>query len=476
MRSKRTLCGISLVGFVVLTSVIAKMGPAQSDEKQAASAYDFVTSSFLGASGFDDSVVGARIQSDGTIVLAANLGTDIGQKVKAAGEIRLAADRNGCIVRLTPDGRKLLSIASVAKEVKDMAVDDQDNIYLAAGADGLVKMSPKADRVLWSKAFKDCSRVDAAKDGHFATIADGDVLIFDPSGAQLGTAKGSDFTNDVCIDGVSQTVMFCGFRNARASDGNRVEPVQICYIHGLSYEGKRKWTDYDWSTDKDSDRFVNKSENNMADTRADRCSVGRDGKLYVTFQVAGGNHIFRYSPTNIMEKATLAGGDKYHQFYNSRAEHKNFFARYEPATGKLLAGQQFCGRLANNRANAVATKDGEITADEEGRVYLVGAAAYGIPMSLNPGGDYMGGGFLLVMSPDLKTRLLCTRTSGGNGSPHAVDARAIGGKVRTIYGGSGMPRDMFVKDAVEAAAADEGKEKKDPRDGFFVVLEKKTNP
>ncbi len=331
-------------------------------------------------------------------------------------------------------------------------------------------MSPKADKVLLRKEFKDCVRVDAATDGHFAAIADGEIHIFDPDGKPLGTAKGSNFTNDVCVDAASKTVVFCGFRNAHAHDGKKNQPVQICYIHGLAYDGSRKWTNYDWSTDQASDRFLNKPTNNMADTRADRCTIGRDGKLYVTFQVAGGNHIFRYSPRNITEKATLAGGDKYHQFHNSRAEHKCFFARFEPATGDYLAGQQFCGRLSSGRANYAATKTGEINADEAGRVYVAGVGAAGLPISLNPSGsDYTGGAFLLVMSPDLRTRLVCTRL--GNGAAHAVDARTVEGKLRAVFAGGEAPADVFTtKDALQSTAADAGKEKGDPKDGFFAVL------
>jgi len=461
LQSKHSIAGFSFAALLVAV-------PALS---QAVDGFEIAASSYLGAAGYDDSVAGARIQSDGTIVLAANLG----EKPRLKGET-VPAGKHGCILRLSPDGKKLLSLTAIAGEVKDLALDDKDALYLAAGADGFLKLSPKADKTLLQKPSKDCARVDAARDGHFALIADGSICIFDPDGKELGTAKGSNFTNDVCIDAASRTVVFCGFRNAHAFDGKKRQPVQIPYIFGLGYDGTRKWEDYNWSTDPASDRFINKPTNNMADSRADRCSIGRDGKLYVTFQVAGGNHIFRYSPTNIMEKATLAGGDKYHQFYNSRAEHKNVFARYEPATGAYAIGQQFCGRLESGKASYVATKTGEITADEAGRVYVVGVAAAGLPLSLNPdgerapgAGDGSGGGFILVMSPDLKTRLLCTRMAGA-GAPHAADARTVGGKLRAVYGGGEMPKGMYVKDALQPEAADEGKEKNDPKDGFFAVL------
>jgi hypothetical protein len=278
----------------------------------------------------------------------------------------------------------------------------------------------------------------------------------------------------VCVDSDSETVIQTGFRNAHAFDGKKTYPVQICYVHGHAYDGKRTWTNYDWSTDRESDRFLNKPTNNMADTRGDRCSIGRDGKLYVTFQVAGGNHVFRYHPRDIMRKVDLAGGDQYHQFHNSRAEHKCFFARFEAATGDYLAGQQFCGRLGSGRANYAATKDGDITADAQGRVYIVGRAAAGLPLSMNPtGGDYTGGGFLLVMSPDLKQRLLCTRTCDGRGAPHAVDVRTIDGRTRAVFAGSGMTEGMFVRKAIQEKPGDASGEKDGPRDGFFDVVQGK---
>ncbi len=439
-------------------------------QARAGEDFELVTSSYLGGADYDNAIVGARIQSDGTIVLAANLGADVARRIGLPESN--ADDRHGCIVRLSADGTNALDLHVVAAELSDLAIDDKDNLYLAAGAEGLSKLSPDAAKFVWQKPLPNCTRVDAAGDGHCVVLTDGNLKIFDNTGKEIGAADGSHFTCDVCIDGASKTVIYCGFRNAHAFDGKRNEPVQICYIRGLSYDGQRKWTDYEWSTDRESDRFLNKPENNMADSRADRCTIGRDGKLYVTFQVAGGNHLFRYSPKNIMQKVTIVGGDKHHEFYNSRAEHKCFFGRYEPATGEYLAGQQLCGRLSNNRSNAVVTKNGEITADRQGRVYLVGNAAYGLPLTVNPdGNDYTGGGFVLVMSPDLKTRLLCTRTAGGKGAPHAVDVRDVGGKSRAVYAGGEMPTGMFTKRAVqpEPANASRGDEKK--RDAFFVVIE-----
>jgi len=100
----------------------------------------------------------------------------------------------GAILRLSSDGQRLLGLHRIAAELKDLAVDRKGNIYVAAGKQ---------------------------------------VAILDPSGKQLAAVTGKAFATDVCIDGASQTVVFTGFRNARAHDGKRNEPVQISYVHAL---------------------------------------------------------------------------------------------------------------------------------------------------------------------------------------------------------------------------------------------------
>lgn len=119
----------------------------------------------------------------------------------------------------------------------------------------------------------------------------------------------------------------------------------------------------------------------------------------------------------------------------------------------------------------VPRTEGAITADAAGNVYLSGKSASGLPLSLNPGGEYTGGNFLLVMSPDLKRRLLCTRTCPGAGDAHALAVRTVAGKTRIVYAGSGASAEMAVQNPVQAAPADTGTAKDDPRDAFFAVIE-----
>jgi hypothetical protein len=427
-----------------------------------------VTSSYLGGAGDDDSVVGCRIQSDGTIVLAVNLSGPLPPAIKPAASAGNAG-AGAFVLRLSPDGQKILSQLGLPGEARDLAIDEKDNLYVAAGSGGFAKLDPKAARILWSRQGADpCLRIDAAGDGHCAILASGKnstISIFDSSGKQLGSSSGRSFTNDVCIDGASKTACFVGFRNARAHDGKRMEPVQISYMQAIGYDGSKKWCNYDWSTDQKSDRFVNKSGNNMADTRGYRCAIGRDGLLYAAFESAGGNHIFYYSPTSITERLKFAGGDQYHQFHASAAEHKTVFGRYEPATGKVLGMQQFCGRTERGRANATRMKEGDIAAAQGGVTCLAGLAGASIPITpdLCAADEPKGGPYMLAMSGDLTTRLACLRMQS-KGSAHCLDVRTGVGKTTIVYGGSGAEAGMHSHLPVQKTLGG-------TKDAFIVVLE-----
>ncbi|MGD0898950.1 MAG: hypothetical protein ABR915_14015 [Thermoguttaceae bacterium] len=430
----------------------------------AGSGYTIEAASFLGGSGDDDAVVGVRIQADGAIVLAANLAADF-SKGLTIGQTLGEPGRAGTVVRLSADGRKILSLLRLADKVQDLSSDGKDNLYVAAGATGAIKLPPQADKVLWTRDLEgSCDRIKAGADGHaVAVVAGKGGVVLAPDGKPLGVVPGKALT-DACIDTASRTVVVISFRNAHAHDGKRREPVQICCVRGHGYDGQEEWRNYDWSTDQASDRFINKPTNNMADTRAYRCTIGRDGKLYVGFESAGGNHIFRYSPTNIMEKGPLVGGDAYHQFYGGGgAAHRTIFARFDPATGAIDCAQQWTGRTAENRCTNARMKQGGLAADEGGRIFLTGLAGARLPLDPDPCGTEQaaGGPYLLGMTPDFRGRLVCTRMQEQGGG-HAVDARLIDGKVTVVYGGSGAVAGMFVKNAVQPAP--QGK------DGFFVLL------
>ena len=435
---------------------------------------NFTASSLLG--GTNDSVRGARLQSDGALVLAANVSEGPVAR-QAAGVVT----GRGLVIRLASGGTQVRAAVRVAAEVRDLALDSQDNIYVALGREGAVKLDRGAAKELWKKDTGGiCARLDAAADGTCAALnylndndttpGAGTVLVLASDGRQLGTFKGRHHTIDVAVDGVSKTVITIGWRQANAFDGRRKEPVQIAHLTGRGYDGAEKYHLYDWSVDTNAPGFINRPANNMADTRGYRVAMGADGRLYAAFECAGGNHIFRYEPrlTNgawAEAKAKKAKGDPYHAFHNSRAEHKTYVARFDPATGEFLRGQEFTARLPNGRANAVRVKNGALAGGLEGSLYLGGTAASELPVSFMPPGtgDYKGGGFLLGLKPALDGRLFCLRLQPG-AETHAVDARQVGGKTIIVCAGStsAKPEPFWTKNAVQTEAS--------PKCGFYMVF------
>jgi hypothetical protein len=440
--------------------------------------YEVQASSFLGGA-MADEIRGTRIQSDGTIVLAANTSA-LPSGVTPTLLPGALPTSTGALLRLSPEGDRVLSVTRFAGEARDLALDAEDNVWLAAGSAGVIALNPDGS-FRWSASPGHVHRIDVASDGRAAALVptnvggaddtpgEGQVVLFDAAGAELRRFAGHRNTLDIAFDATSETVVLIGWRQATANDGMRNEPVQIAYLRGVGTDGMTRWTDYDWSTDVSSPSFINRPENNMADTRGYRVSFGRDGRLLAAFECAGGNHIFRYLPTDISTRSAIVLGDNFHTFSNTRSEHKTFFGIYDPRSGEYLTGQQLVGRLSSGRGNTVRVQRGEITTDESGRVYLVGAAASGLPLTLQPEGtgDYTGGAYLAVMSADLTTRLFITRLTP-SGRSQSVDARTLGANTSLVFGGEAHANDMgdpqfFARNALQPTLG--GGE-----DGFFGVL------
>lgn len=434
----------------------------------ASNLFDVSAASFLGGLG-EDAVRGAAVQDSGTIVLAANISdaTPGGLTPTLLGGA--TGDSAGAIIRLSQDGQTVLSVTRVSDKVLDLAVDDSGNLYVAQWEQGFSKLNPAADAILWSKTtvdlgFGNVQRIDAGPLGYSVVLGGGsldsgtslgnNVRIFDPDGVELGGTSSGKWKNDVAIHEPSETVVYLGYRNA--TDGASGLPVQISYYQGIDYAGNTKYTGYDWSGDPSSDRYLNSPTNNMADTRGYRATIGDDGYLYLAFESAGGNNLFRYDPFYIDQSVTLAGGDAWNQTYNIAAPHITYFGRYEAATGEYVLGNHFVTRLSDGTANAARIHMGSIHADQFGQVYLGGSSAWGLPMdthplgpsgtSFNPGvnGNYLGGGYVLVMKANLYERMFCTRLTGG--WTHAVAAgQATDGSYQVVFGGQ-TNNELYVAD------------------------------
>jgi hypothetical protein len=488
------LGAIAVSVLAVAPSTVRGTGRASADGTLAISA-----ASLVGGAGNTDAVRGARIQSDGTIVLAVNLSA--AQWAGAAPVLLNGAGdaSEGAIVRLSADGRAVKSVTRLAARVNDLSIDGQDNIYVAAWSDGLLKLNPDASALTWRQAQTRTLRVDAAADGTSIALVTsandpdvgnpgaGQIVVLAPDGSQRAAIPGRHNTLDVCIHDVSNRAVSIGWRQASVAG----VPVQIAYLRAITFDGAEQYMLYDWSTSSGDLRFINAPTNNMADTRGYRCSVGADGKLYAAFEAAGGNHIFRYSPIDINARVTLAGGDQWQTFSNTRSEHKTVFARYDIDTGAFLAGQEYLARLGpdkNNAGNTLRVDKGAITADASGRVYIGGASAWGLPLPSHPrytpaperqtfnhlesdATAYLGGAWLTVFSPDFKTREFTTRLTTG-GTTHVIDARTVGANVVIAAGGVAAANSITSTYLVDALQANPG----GGQDGWIAVMSSRPPP
>jgi parallel beta-helix repeat protein len=453
--------------------------------------YDISASSYIGGSSVDDSVRGCAIQSDGTVVLAANISDATPGGVTPILLNGATSSSPGTIVRLSPDGTTVLSVTRVADLVLDLVVDDSNNLYVALWTQGMVKLNPTATSVLWSKTPEsgNIMRLDAGPVGYCVTLktsasdpdtaypGSGEIAVYDPNGAELGSFPGYRRTFDVCIDEVSQTVVHTGWRQADIPLG----ALQVAYIQGRGYTGTIVWTAYDWSTYPDSDRYINRPGLNMADTQGLRCCIGRDGKLYCASIFHGGMHMQRYDPFDIMKPVEVVGGDMWFETWNTGNIHETFVGRYEPATGEYLLGQQFTCRLSDTTGNTVTVDAGEICADELGRVYVGGRASWGLPLPGHPAymsnphevafnplsNDYLGGAWLMVLSPDFTTRLYCTRLTFEQ--THAIAARVVSGELAQIVFGGYSTSELYTKAAIQDTLQGD-------QDGWFAVIPPKAAP
>lgn len=446
------------------------------------------SASFLGGSANDDAVRGAVIQPDGTIVLAANISTANPGGLTPTLLNGATTTSSGAIVRLSPDGTNVLSVTRLADKVLDLSSDSSGNLFVAMWTQGFAKLDPTASSLEFVKTagdlgFANVQRLDAGTTGYVAVLGGGsldsstslgeNIQLYDPAGSLVFTSNDGKWKNDITVDETSQTVIYTGFRNA--VDGASNLPVQISYFRGRAFDGTVKYTGYDWSTDPASPNYINLPTNNMADTRGYRCDIGDDGLLYVGFESAGGNFIFRYDPFDIMQGAPLAAGDSFQSAFNITSQHITFVGRYDPGTGAILKGQELVGRRSDGSANSVRLEGGNLTADADGRVYVTGQSSWGIPIpshpnyvhnplrpGFNPGvnNNYLGGAHLWVLEPDLTNRSYVTRLTGG--AARAIDVRSLGTSQQVVFGGS-TSDELFQVQPIQLLSGG-------GQDGFFGVI------
>ncbi|MEH0937837.1 hypothetical protein [Micromonospora psammae] len=325
----------------------------------------------------------------------------------------------GAVLRLDGTGRRLLGVTRLAGVVEDLEVHREGGEIAVATDRGVALLDPRATTARWQRAGA-ASRVAVGAAGTVAAVVGGAVRVYDLRGAALATIRPDGRTvSDVAVDDRSGLVFVSGYRQVNAGP---CVPVQIAYVHAYDRRGALRWRAYDHPAAKLGDR--------CADSRAERVSMGRDGKLYLAGVTDGGNSIFGRSAADVTRPAPNVVVDKFTQPFNTGNAHQTYLARLDPSSGRQLAGQHLLARIDSkgDRGNTVTPY--AVTADERGRVYAGGVSAYQIAdrSRVALGGrrlaSYAGGdAWVLVLSADLKRRLTwVVFTDGGAGAVRGVTA------------------------------------------------------
>ncbi|MFC0004959.1 hypothetical protein [Micromonospora siamensis] len=325
----------------------------------------------------------------------------------------------GAVLRLDATGRRLLGVTRLAGTVADLEVRRPGG-EIAVGTDrGVALLDPTARVVRWQRPGA-AERIAVGSAGTVAAVVGGQVKVYDRSGTPRATLRPDGRTvHDVAVDDRHGLVLVGGYRQANAPPCGT---VQIPWLHGYDRSGRLRWRAYDHAAGQLGDR--------CADSRVERVALGRDGRLYLAGLTDGGNSVFGRSAADLGREAPNVGTDRYAQPFNTGNAQQTYLARFDPASGRQLAGTFLLARLASKGDRGNTITPSAITADEKGRLYAGGVSAYQIAdrdrITLNGRrlAPYAGGdAWVLVLSADLRRRTTwVVFTDGGAGTVRAVAA------------------------------------------------------
>jgi hypothetical protein len=405
------------------------------------------TASYVTSGAGYDAGEAVEIAPDGNVVYAGTLDSTATPAALLSPSVitnNLLGGGKGIVLRLQPNGTKVLSIARLGLGIDDMDVNRSNGVIAVVGNFGLAVLNSNATAVLWTSALStttfpsaandlDGRRVAVASDGTIATLDNKNVKVFNAAGAVLGSwTESRSHANDITVDAVSQRVFVTGYDDKTLPSAL---PVKVTYLAAYSYEGSQQWLNWGW----DGGQLGTLT---AADTIGMRLAMGRDGYLYYAAEVAGGNSIFNYWATDLgTANANNVSFDTYTSPANTASEHKTYFCRLDPASGYLWKGQYLVARLpGTNTANTIIPR--AVTSDENGYVYIGGLAYSSIEdRSLSTVGgfspaSYNGGDpFLVVVKPDFTKRVSWNVLSGPAGGSNVP---ANGSQIRSVAVSGGI--------------------------------------
>ena len=331
------------------------------------------TATYLGGTSHDEASA-IEISPRNELVVAGNFGT-----AQGTGQAFLGATTGsaGQIVRMSLSGREVLSVTHLGDDINDMDVNRSTGAIAAVGDFGVTVLNPTGEQVYWSQDVgAPIERVAIAENGTVVTLHNKTISVWNPGGhLRSQTTLVRSYVNDIAVDPTSGKVYVTGFDNKNnANDSNN--PVQVTFLTSLDLDLNVNWQTWGFDGNSLTDDVNGQGQNDMADTRGYRVTIGRDGQLYFLGEVAGGNSIYRWNGKD-RSTPTQVKYDAYNDPYNSASPHQAYYARINPDTGEVMQGQLAFPRY-NGASNAFRVEKGTISADESGNVYIGGVTFSGV--------------------------------------------------------------------------------------------------
>lgn len=358
---------------------------------------ELATSTYLGGTGADEGNA-LLAQPDGSFVI----GGQFFALPPAAAQhtlLNATASSSGALLRLSGDGRTLLSITRLGTVIDDLDHNRSSGRIAAVGDFGLAMLNSSGDSVLWSKTgngigtagkaeYSRGRRVAVGADGTLAALFNGQVFLFDADGNSLGATLDIPATyvtaglynervEDLAVDSANGAVVICGWAQTSA---NAQTPYVISIDYRTNY-GTERWKNYQWWASALNNTTL------KADSRCKRSERGRDDQLYIAGYFDGGNTVFTRNPKYLDANNNRAGYlgttvnniqiDRWNNGAGSNAGSFAYFARLRPGDGEIDAGQFQYSSTGVNQPNGFVIS--ALTADAAGVTYLGGRTIKDLP-------------------------------------------------------------------------------------------------
>jgi hypothetical protein len=366
--------------------------------------------------------IGKRVMIGGQLTQTQNFGLT---------PVVIGEGTTGMVGILDNTGQTLIKIIRISTIVDEIEVMPNGQVAVLA-ANSLTIFDENIETILWSKVLPNSNplstsddygrKISVSKDNKIVVLNAKKFTIYDTTGLELGTSQTFTDTwlSDVEIDSDNGSVYISGFNQ---STNGPCAQIQLAFVRAYNYTGNFKWKAYGWShaeAGNNSQGVPNNTANNCADSRAIRLKVSpKDGSLFLIGRSDGGNSVFRWDSHQLWKDILNVSMDYSNNASGLSSGSAMYIIKMNPVNGDALVNQVHTARLSNPKGNTM--KGYDIDIDNDGEIFVTGAAAYQIQdrtLQTVDGqaiGIYSGAdGYVMQVSEDFTKKRFLTAFSGSN--------------------------------------------------------------